>query len=102
MKPMLAMFLVLALAGSPALADDDDYYADQDRIRAAVERGEALPLERVLAAAARHVPGEVIEVELDEDDGHLLYELKVLSRSGAVRELKLDARTGALLSVEDD
>jgi uncharacterized membrane protein YkoI len=32
----------------------------------------------------------------------LIYEIKVLAQSGRVREIKIDARTGTVLTIEDD
>ena len=49
------------------------------------------------------MPGDVIEVELESDRKQaLVYEIKILTRTGRVREVRIDARTGAVLSTEDD
>jgi uncharacterized membrane protein YkoI len=105
MNRILIACLAGLLAASPVNADDDwddDYYSEHDLARDALGRGAALPLTTILTIAGRYQPGDIIEVELDEDDGHLVYELKVLTRSGQVREVHLDARNGALLKIEDD
>lgn len=64
-----------------------------------------LPLARILAIAQRRVPGEVIDVELDEndnDDEPAVYELEILTPEGRVVEIRLDARTGAVIEIEED
>lgn len=66
-----------------------------------------LPLVRILAIAQRRAPGEVIKVDLDEDDDDddddpPTYELEILTPEGRVMEIKLDARTGAILDIEED
>ena len=64
-----------------------------------------LPLTRILAIAQRRVPGEVIKVDLDDDDDDddpPTYELEILTPEGRVMEIKLDARTGEILDVEED
>jgi len=71
-------------------------------IRAAVERGEVMPLPRILALAQARVRGSVLKVELEHEHGRLTYEIKILAGNGRVREVKLDARTGALIEIEDD
>jgi uncharacterized membrane protein YkoI len=71
-------------------------------MRAALQRGEVLPLARILAIAQEKVPGDVIEVELENKRGALVYEIKVLTESGRVREIKIDARQGTILKIEDD
>ena len=96
---MTALVSLTAYSTS-ALADDDA--EDQARARAAVARGEALPVSRILEIAQREVPGQVIEVELEWDDDRLEYEVKVLTESGRVREIEIDASNGRVLSVEDD
>lgn len=71
-------------------------------IRAAVDRGELVPLPRILALAQAQVAGDVVKTELETEDGRLIYEVKILTPTGRVREVKLDARTGDALSIEDD
>lgn len=65
----------------------------------AMRRGEILPLTRILSIAQQHAPGDVIEVEYKAGPK---YEVKTLAADGRIREVKLDARTGALLKIEED
>ncbi len=76
--------------------------SDHDEAREAYERGEALPLARVLPLALAAVPGEILEIELERPHGRLVYEIEILARNGRVRKVILDARTGAVLGVEDE
>jgi uncharacterized membrane protein YkoI len=95
--------LVLAVAAS--VADDDErgrHAREHEEMRAALQRGEVLPLAKILAIAQEQVPGDVIEVELESKRGALVYEIKVLAQSGRVREIKIDARNGTVLKIEDD
>lgn len=75
---------------------------DHDEALEAYEHGEALPLSQILPLALRAVPGEVLEVELEREHGRIVYEIEILARSGRVRKVTLDARTGAVLGVEDE
>lgn len=95
----LAAFLVFAAA--PAFADDDDR-DDHVEARAALQRGEILPLVQILEQVRRREPGDVIEVELEREDEGWEYDVKVLTPTGIVRKVTLDARTGAVLKVRDD
>ena len=65
-------------------------------------RNEILPLSRILAIAGEQAPGDVLRIELDRERGALVYEVKILARDGRVREVKIDAKTGAILRVEED
>jgi uncharacterized membrane protein YkoI len=105
LKPCLAaaLCLTVALGVTAALADDDSKkHREQDAIREALQRGETLPLVRILAIAQQAVAGDVIEVELERKREALVYEIKILTPSGRVREVKVDARTGSVLEIEDD
>ena len=104
MKTFVAGTLCAAVlvVASGVAGDDDDHAREHDAIRAALQRGEVLPLARILAIAQQQVPGDVIEVELESKRAALVYEIKVLTESGRVREVKIDARNGTVLSVEDD
>jgi uncharacterized membrane protein YkoI len=48
------------------------------------------------------MPGKVIEVELEDEDGKLVYDLKMLSPQGQLQEIEVDAATGNILKIEDD
>jgi uncharacterized membrane protein YkoI len=106
LKAFLAGALCAAVLGiASVIADDDDrdhHQREHDEIRAALQRGEVLPLTRILAIAQQQVPGDVIEMELESKRGTLIYEIKVLAQSGRVREIKIDARNGKVIKVEDD
>lgn len=95
------LLLVLLAFAAPLQADDDDR-REREQLRAAVQRGAALPLQKIIQLATARVPGEVIEVEIDVDDDEITYELKILGRSGRVLEVTLDARDGRILEIEDD
>jgi|HigsolmetaAR205D_1030408.scaffolds.fasta_scaffold00972_7 uncharacterized membrane protein YkoI len=96
--------LLLALAMLPAMLSPTATPADEDHeiARRAVERGEILPLSRILALIERDHPGRVLEVELDREDGRYVYEIEVLRTDGRVIELTYDASTGELLETEID
>ncbi len=83
---------------SIAVADDDDHI----EARALLQRGEIVPLAQILDVVRQRVPGDVIEVELERDDGLWEYEVKVLTPTGIVRKLTLDARNASVLKIKDD
>lgn len=93
--PALVLLLSVAVAASPALAD-----GDHERARAALQRGEIVPLRTILERAEREVPGRLLEAELEEEGGRLVYEIKLLGADGRVVELLYDARDGALIGAK--
>lgn len=108
MKRLLASLLLGASLGiaAPALADRDDYddNRDHERARSALERGEVLPLSRIIEIARADTGGRVIEVEFERDDGRWIYELELLTPRGRLVELEIDGATGRILDrdIEDD
>lgn len=94
---MIRLYLPLSLALLAAAAAAD---GDHDRARAALERGEVLPLSAILDAARAEVAGHVIEVELERDGGRWLYELEVVTEAGRLVEMEIDGATGRVLEVE--
>lgn len=75
---------------------------DHDRARAALERGEALPLAEVLARVRPELGGEVVGVDLDRDDGRWIYEFKVIGPAGRLVEVHVDAATARVLRRQAD
>ncbi len=88
----LIVALATALASPPTLADND-----QDRARAAVQAGKVLPLKTLLERLQREHPGQVLEVELEQEDGRWIYEIKLLQPGGRLVKLEVDAASGAVL-----
>ncbi len=102
---LVTLIAAAAFVGVSAAAGEHDGHKkkDHEAARQALLRKSVLPLNRILSIAAERAPGEVIEVELEEaGQGRLKYDLKILGKNGRVRELELDAKTGATLKLEDD
>jgi uncharacterized membrane protein YkoI len=57
--------------------------------------------EAAIQIALQRVPGQVIKVELDYENGILVYEIDIRTSSG-VYEVHVDAITGQILKVERD
>ncbi|GAA0254013.1 PepSY domain-containing protein [Rhodanobacter caeni] len=99
----LAALLLAAFALGLSPRVQAGSHDDHVEARALLQRGEILPLSRILPIVQQQVPGDVIEVELDHGKHHgWEYEVKVLTAQGRVREVKLNARTGEVRKVEDD
>lgn len=104
MRTLFSIIALCALAAAPVAFADRGHGRDGDHDEAlrAVEARESLPLGRIFDIALGAVAGEIVEVELDREDGQLIYEVDVLTRTGRVRQVEIDARTGAVLDVEDE
>lgn len=94
---LLSCAVAVALALAPAWAEDKD---DHDQARAAVQAGQVLPLSTVLDRLQRTHPGQVLELQLEREDGRWIYEIKVLQSDGQLLKLELDAATAQVLKVK--
>lgn len=61
-----------------------------------------LPLARILQIVRRDTPGEVLEVEEDDDDDLLTYEVQILTPDDRKIEITLNAYTGAIIERDED
>lgn len=77
-------------------SDDDDFGKDTS----ASEKN-YLPTQKAIERAEKEVNGKVIEINLDEDDNRMIYEIELKTSKGEA-ELELDAVTGKVLDVEYD
>jgi len=100
--PLVGAVAAMGLTSGAGAGDSQEKVRELAAIRAAVQRGELLPLPRIMELALARVPGDVVKTELEAKLGRLVYEVKILTRNGRVQEVKLDARTGLILRVEDD
>ena len=97
--PALPLAVLLALAPAAIEAESD---TDYDRARAAVARGETLPLATLLPRIEAEHGGRAIEVEMEEEDGRRIYEFEILTADGRLFEVDVDAATGQTLDVEEE
>ena len=102
-RPVLRKALAACVCGACALAvlpvaASDKH--DHDRARQAVQAGQVLPLPAVLDHLQREVPGQVLEVELEQERSGWIYEIKLLTPAGQLTKVKLDARTAQVLRIK--
>lgn len=89
--PQLALVLLGGLV-QPAWARDDHEQAYR-----AVQAGEVMPLRAVLERLEREHAGQVLDVELERENGRWIYEIKLLQPSGQRIKLEIDARTADVI-----
>lgn len=95
---LAAGLAVLLALPQPTRADGD--VRDHERARAALQAGEVMPLAQLLPKLQRSHPGQVLELELEREDGRWVYEVKLLQAKGQLLKLAVDAATGEVLEVK--
>lgn len=102
---LLAAAAMLALGGMAGPGHGDSRgrsrsELSEDEIRDAVRRGEIRPYAEILPVATKALPGEVVSVKVKRRHGRLVYELKIITAEGRLREIYIDATTLEIVKVE--
>lgn len=93
---LTSAFFLISNSGN-VLADDSQHAARKLRTS-----GQILSLEKIHEKANLIKPGKILETELENKKGLFIYEIELLDNMGVVWELKLDAKTGKLIKLEED
>lgn len=91
---LLALCALMTLPTTYAYADSKK---DHDKARQALESGEILPLRGILEKLEPLYPGQILEVELEQNHTNWIYEFKILQDNGKMIKLKVDARDASVL-----
>ncbi|NIY81403.1 hypothetical protein HCZ42_00345 [Vibrio hepatarius] len=76
-----------------------EFDEDQDEVYQAVKKGDIRPFSEMYAAVERDLHGRIIEVELEEDDGIWVYELK-LNHNNNIIKVEYNAQTFEMLEIK--
>ncbi len=106
------IFVYLLLAGlvlplfftfySVSAYSDNEKGHDLDDIHHAVKSGEIKPLGELLNQVREQFNGEVIEIEIEREFGVWVYEFELISSSGRLLEIYVNASTGEILRVDNE
>lgn len=102
---ILAGLVALVIAAATA-ADDHGHHHHHDRkedhrvAREALERGEILPLEKILAAVRPKLSDEIVGIKFEMHHGVWYYEFRTVDRRGHLHYTHANARTAELETVE--
>lgn len=102
---MLSLFTAAALI-LPAVvrsdSDENDHDHDHERARQLRTEGKIVSLESIVKQAQSIKPGNILEIELKDNDKYYLYEVEILDSDGKVWELLFDGATGKLLQTQQE
>jgi len=97
LPPLIGLSLLATLV-APAIGDQR---RDHELAREELAAGHILPLRTVLDRIRPNFPGEVLEVELENEHGRWVYAIKILNASGGLSKLLVDARDASLIRVRN-
>lgn len=95
---LAAAGLSAAVLMSAAIANADGDRLRQSEVRQLREAGKILPMETILERARAAQPGQIVEVELEREDGRFVYEVELIDDGDRVHKLELDAASGEVLN----
>ncbi len=99
---MRIRFVFLAMVvGMTNLAHAGSDISDK-QVRAWVTEGKILPFEEIYARNKDRLSGRLLDLELEREDGRIVYEAELLDANGDVWELYIDAVTGEVVKEELD
>jgi uncharacterized membrane protein YkoI len=85
------------VSGKEQPAGEEAHEHDHDRARGARERGEIMALEEIMPAVHERFPGDLAQIEFERDNGYWIYEFKLIDSTGRLVEVKVNAKTGAVI-----
>ena len=98
---LIGLVAVLPVAIS-AQADDDRHESPHDELRDDVASGRIKSLAELRRTVIARVPGDIVSARLEQEDGHQLYEFRVLRADGRLVEVEVDAGSGQIREIEND
>nr|CCD32092.1 Conserved hypothetical protein [Methylocystis sp. SC2] len=97
---VVTLALWLGLNGAAVGDDAGKSGNDHDIALRAFEHGEVLPLESVLSEVRKAVRGEVVGIELEQERGNWVYQIKVIAPGSSMVEMHVDARTARIFEIK--
>ncbi|MEZ5512094.1 MAG: PepSY domain-containing protein [Gammaproteobacteria bacterium] len=94
MKKLLLTITLIATGFSAGSASADD---DSREVRRLVQEGKVISLDALLDMHRDRLQGRILDLEMEEEHGRVIYEIKTLDAEGVVREVEVDAQTGEWL-----
>ncbi|RKQ20134.1 PepSY domain-containing protein [Ureibacillus endophyticus] len=76
------------------------YYGYQNPMY--LQNNQRISVQQAQQIALSRVPGQIVHVDLDMDNGVLNYEVYVLTMQNKMYEVKINARTGRIIKVEQE
>jgi len=73
---------------------------EADRIREAVEQGDAEPLSEILAEVRQHFRGKVVRIRLNGRGARMHYRIRILAADSRLIEVRVNAVTGRIFDVD--
>jgi uncharacterized membrane protein YkoI len=92
---MKRLFILLLLL-TPVFADDKG----ERGVRRSYQTGKILSLQEVQAMVKDKLPGDIVETEVETEDGMTIYEFKIINKNGRRYDVYVDASNGEIIRMK--
>ncbi|WP_313891869.1 PepSY domain-containing protein [Psychrobacillus sp.] len=65
-------------------------------------QGQRISSQQAIQIAQQQVPGQVMHVDLDMENGILVYEVFILTMYNKIYEVEVNAKTGRIVNIEEE
>lgn len=96
---MWGLAVLVLVAGTMTLADSG-FGEEHDKLEMAATA--KVTIEDAIKTATGKVSGKVIEAELENKHNTLVWEVEIITPDNTVKEVHIDAVTGAVIDVEEE
>ena len=95
----LFLALVAGMTNSPLLYADD---TDDLSVQALqwVKDGTVIPFKTLMQRYEKRLNGRLLDLEVERENGRIIYELEIMRSDSVVYEIKIDAQSGEWLEEE--
>lgn len=98
--PLIFLALAVGMISSPSCnAHDDDL---SNKVVEWVKEGKVLPFDTIMQRYESRLQGRLLDLEVEQKHGRIIYELEILRDDGIVYEINIDAKTGEWLKEKVD
>ncbi|MBB1317577.1 PepSY domain-containing protein [Shewanella sp. SR43-4] len=87
------------ISSSSCDAHDDDL---SSKVVEWVKEGKVLSFDSIMQRYESRLNGRLLDLEVEQKHGRIIYELEILRDDGIVYEIKIDAKTGEWLKEKVD
>lgn len=99
-SPLMLGLAMLVLAAGTMTVVDSAFAEEHNKLEMAAAA--TVTIHDAIKTASEKVPGTVIEAELEEKHHRLVWEVEIVSPEHKVMEVHIDAKTGAVIDVEEE
>lgn len=97
--PLIFLALAAGMINSPSCLAHDDL---SNKVVEWVKEGKVLPFDTIMQRYESRLKGRLLDLEVEQKHGRIIYELEILRDDGIVYEIKIDAKTGEWLKEKVD